>query len=454
MIRKITALLIVIAALLVFPKAVFGFGITPVEINVENIKPGGRYETEIFVTRPVAEANEELKVILELDLAGIESWFKFSPGSEFTFPTGKNTTSFKVTIDVPANADLRNYKGTILAKGESGKMASEGVTMVKAAVLGVNVIASDKDVYNLEVLTMDAPEVNSGDPVRLLLNIKNSGNVAVAPDKVTLEVMDLFEEPIESLSTTSLEKIDAFSTKEIWAEFNSDLEKGQYRIDAAVFFMDEKIAEKRMVLTVNEKPAGVGEEYTQMQPESSTITNWAILLSALVVFIFSLSVLIKVLRKGVAKDLSSDKMLNKFLRNKKVAALVFALVAVCAMAVAVYYLLLLSNSGKTAKVNQVPPVTTEEESMPVEEASPSSETEVMGVSVEEVKQASPLVVRQPVTPGMYPIYENPDLTSDIIYEAESGETFDVLGRNGDWYQVALESGISGWLHKTSIKTTN
>ena len=454
MIRKITAFLFLALAVLLFPKDAFGFGITPVEINVENIKPGGRYETEIFVTRPVAESNEELKVVLEPDLAGIESWFKFSPGSEFTFPSGKNTTSFKVTIDVPANADLRNYKGSILAKGESGKMAREGVTMVKAAVLGVNVIASDKDVYKLEVLTMDAPEVNSGDPVRLLLNIKNSGNVAVAPDKVALEVMDLFEEPIESLSTTLLEKIDAFSTKEIWAEFNSDLEKGQYRIDAAVFFMDEKIAEKRMVLTVNEKPAKTGEEYTQMQPESSTITNWAILLSALMVFIFSLSVLIKVLRKDVAKDLSSDKMLNKFLRNKKVAALVFALVAVCAMAVAVYYLLLLSNSGKTAKVNQVPPVTTEEQSMPVEEASPSSEMEVMGVSVEEVKQASPLVVRQPVTPGMYPIYENPDLTSDIIYEAESGETFDVLSRMGDWYEIVIEGGVSGWLHRTSVKSKN
>src|SRR4030042_6384172 len=452
MFKKITTFLLFgVAAVLIFPESALGFGITPAEVNADNLKPGSHYEAQVYITRPLDESNEELKVVVETDLGDMESWFKFIPGKEFVFPIGKNTTSFQVIIDVPQGIDLISYKGQITAKGLSDKRASEGVTIIKGAVLGVNVVASDVDVYDLEVLSITAPDVESGDPVRLLLNIENSGNTAVAPDKVDLEVMDLFEKPIESLSDTSMEKIDPFATKEVPAEFNSNLEKGQYRIDASVVFMGKEIARKKMVLTVNTKTAKVGEEYVQTQEEVPQARgNYTLLiLVALGIFGLAMVSLIRILRIG---ELSGSALKNgsaKFL-SKRLLIIVLALVAVVAMAVAVYFYLLLKNPLQTQQVVEKSVTQTEEtapENVTIEvtsqEASPSSEKEVKGASTVGEKPASFLVVNKPGTQGLYPVYKEPDFTSDIIYKAENGETFNVSSQSGDWYKVVLEDGTSG-----------
>ena len=130
-------------AIFLFPKTVLGFGITPAEIYVEQLKPGTHIERKIYITRPADEVNDDLKVELVPDLGEMDSWFKYIPGKNFDFPTGKNVTSFQVIVDVPVDIELKNYKGQITAKGLSDKKAPSGVTIIKGAVLGVDVVASD-----------------------------------------------------------------------------------------------------------------------------------------------------------------------------------------------------------------------------------------------------------------------------------------------------------------------
>lgn len=457
MIKKITTFIFLAVALLVFPKAALGFGITPAEIFIEQIKPGGHFEREVYLTRPVDEADEDLRVVLETDLGEMERWFNFYPGKEFTFPNGESKTTFRVIIDVPEGVNLDTYKGEVVAKGLSDKKAKEGVTIIKGAVLGVNVVASDVDVYDLEVLSIEAPEVNSGDPVRLLLNVKNLGNTAVSPDKVTLEVMDLFEKPIESLSDTTLEKIDAFAAKEIQAEFDSNLEVGQYRIDASVVFMGEEIARKKMVLTVNARPAKAGEEYVQTQEEAPQARDnrFVIVLAALGVFTFAMLALIKLLKLDKESGSESEKRLKNLMQYKKVLIFLLAVISIVSMAVAVYYYLSLRNPLQTRQMVREQVANTEEISPneEQEEVSPSSETEVKGVFTKSEEPVAPFVVNKLGIQGLYPIYKEPDLTSGIVYEAEDGETFDVIEQSGEWVNVVLPDGTSGWLHENSIKSS-
>jgi hypothetical protein len=293
--------------------------------------------------------------------------------------------------------------------------------------------------------------------VRLNLNVKNSGNTAVAPDRVTLDVMDVFEKPIESLSDTTLEKIDAFATKEISAEFNSNLEKGQYRIDASVTFMGEVIARKKMVLTVNAKPTKVGEEFVQTQEEIPQKSDGRMLIvfAALAVFVLALAALVKALKGSVEGCILGEKFM-KLLRSK-LSKVLLAIVAIISMAVAVYFYLLLRSPMQVRQMIRQPVTKNEEVSptnMPSQEASPSSEMEVKGASTKAEELVAPFVVNSPVSQGMYLVYDEPEFTSRVIYEAEDGETFDVITQRGDWVNIMLDNGTSGWLHKTSIKESN
>jgi len=458
--KNIITFLILTAAILVFPKAAFAFGITPAEINIQDLKPGSHYETVIYVTRPVSEANEDLRVVLETDLGDMSGWFKFMPGKEFDFPMGKNTTSFKVVVDVPTNVELKNFKGQITAKGLSDKKASEGVTIIKGAVLGVNMVTSDVEKLDLKVLSMTAPDVNSGDPVRLLINIKNLGNTAVAPDKVNLEIMDLFEKPKESLSDLTLEKIEPFTTKEIKAEFDSNLEKGQYRVDASVIFQGKVIAKQRMVLTVNAKPAKTQQAVQKPAP------NYIVSRSSqtgLILATFGLLVLVLILllysRRMKVSDPDFEKRLAKLIHENRL--ITWFLVGISVLLVlAGIYLYLAPNVAVQTQTTVEEPVTNVKDISPtvtpakVTTESNKQATDVRGISTTAEEANTPFVVSKPGTSGLYPVYLKPAFDAKIIYEAENGETFKVIRQIGDWYNVTLKDGTSGWLHKSSVKKQN
>lgn len=465
MIKKITTLLVLIAAALVFPRIALGFGITPAEINVSDIKPGSHFETQIYVTRPPDQVNEDLKVVLETDLGEMEDWIEFSPGREFEFPSGENVTTFGVTIDVPSDVKLTNYKGQVTAKGLSDNRASEGVTIIKGAVLGIALAATDEDNADLKVLSINAPDVNSGDPVRLNLNIENPGNIAAAPDRVDLEVMDVFENPIESLSDSTLEQIEPFSTKEIQAEFNSQLEKGQYRVDASVIFQGDQIASKRMLLTVNAKPAQVDEEAPQ--PERAMVWEaqtgmWLTILGVLLLAV----VLMLVVRKEKDTDPNFEKRLARYLHKNKLVAWILLGISL-AMIFAGFYTAMDRSAGVgSPKTKQKTEMMMKEDGVPDtmnEETDQSTgSSEVRGVSVEitdtpEVNadgdaagEDASFRIERPGTPGLFPIFAEPSFGAEIIYEAEPGETFHANFLEDGWYRVELEDGSQGWLHETSI----
>jgi hypothetical protein len=449
--KKFVTVIFIAFVVLAFPKSLFAFGITPAEINIDNIKPGGRYETLIYVTRPAVEANEELDVVLETDLGEMEDWIRFTPGKVFPFPMGKNTTTFRIRIDVPQDVEIKTFQGRITAKGQSAKKAREGVTIVKGAVLGINVETTNFDNVNLKVLSIKAPEVNSGDPVRLLLNIENMGNIAASPDRVNMEVMDLFEKPIESLSTTTLEKIDPFTTKEIQASFNSELEVGQYRIDAIVLLRGEEIAREKMVLTVNAKPAGIEEKGTvgmsTVPVYDHVIFGFALAFIGLILLMLLLVLLLKKKNEGGPVF---EKKLSKMVKENKVISLV--LIGLSLVIVLTGISLTLTNKP-VVSVDTSQNRENVDEDQEVEPLLPTTEESVMGAKAENT-EVEPFVVSRPQTPGKYPVYQNSDFNSAIVYEADTGETFEVTAEKDGWFQVVLENGTLGWLHETSIKEIN
>ena len=57
------------------------------------------------------------------------------------------------------------------------------------------------------------------------------------------------------------------------------------------------------------------------------------------------------------------------------------------------------------------------------------------------------------TDRAYPVYSEPDSQSRVVYYAKEGEDLRVLEERAQWYRVVLPDSTSGWLSKTSVKST-
>lgn len=112
-----TAITTVVLFLLIKPMMAYaGFGVSPININKEHLKPGATVTETISVSR--SNANESTRITVEPDLGEIESWFTFSPGKEFIFEAGAVRKDFQITIKVPQDTELKEYTGIILSESK------------------------------------------------------------------------------------------------------------------------------------------------------------------------------------------------------------------------------------------------------------------------------------------------------------------------------------------------
>ena len=219
-------------------------------------------------------------------------------------------------------------------------------------VLGVDVVTSDTDVLDLEVISMEAPEVNSEDPIRLLLDIKNKGDIALSLDRVELEIMDLSEELLDSVSDITLSKVDSSTTKKIQAEFDSSLTKGKYKIDASAIFMGERIFSKKMILKINDKPNKVkkGEKMIEVGQKVQAYVFGRRLGSIFILLglIFLVLVLFYYFRKEKEIDTNFEKKLSNRLKKNKIAFWVIIGALTFMMAFGFYLILIFSKNVNTS----------------------------------------------------------------------------------------------------------
>jgi len=264
---------------------------------------------------------------------------------------------------------------------------------------------------------------------------------------------------LESLTNNSLDVIDAFSTKEIQVNFNSNLDKGQYRVDALVFYQGKEIAREKMVLTVNEKPAKAGPV---LQPQKSYAfvsgSQIGVILITLGLLIIAAAIVLY-LTKTKENTPDYEKRIVKLLHQNKLLTVLVVLVALLLMATGI--LIIRSARSSTQKPAQSGPANDGSEVVDVTSdesrttGTDSGElTDVKGMSTQSEDPAT-LLVRKPSgggNNGFYPVYNTPDFDSEVVYQAVDGETFDVVGQADGWYNVRLEDGAEGWLHETSIKS--
>lgn len=216
----------------------------------------------------------------------------------------------------------------------------------QGAVLGVDVVTADVDVLDLEIISIEAPDVNRGDTVRLLINIKNKGNTAIALDRVNLEVMDLSGRPLENLTDATFPKIDPSETRQIQAEFNSYLDKGQYSINVSTIFMGEEIFRKKMILIVNSKPVKVKDDESFIDIEKLMQTYVFYRRLGFMLMVLGLLLLVLVLifffRREKENNTSFERKLSEKLKMNKL--ILWAVVGASTLIMAFGFYFFLSSS--------------------------------------------------------------------------------------------------------------
>ncbi|MFH0840881.1 MAG: hypothetical protein V1865_02790 [bacterium] len=283
---NITVLIFVIF-ILTAKVALAGFGVTPPYVRNEKLSRGAVYEQEINIIRGGDNLPDQMAT-LEIDAPEVEDWITFSEGNEFLLPEGEKRVRIKARVEVPKRAKIGLYKGTIqLTAQPVGKLKQGSVNIVMGLQLSIYLDVIDLQIIEYKVIGLrveDAMEqhkwlfFNRPGKIKMYFNINNIGNVEAGPDRITLDVYNNAKsELLASYVDKKIKKIKAFETKEVLAEFKTDLPEGSYRTDFKVYKGDEVINEGEVTFSIL--------SYDRTQAKKKGLPFWAWIIIVLVVIV-------------------------------------------------------------------------------------------------------------------------------------------------------------------------
>lgn len=238
--KRFLPVLIVVFGILFCLNFVFAaFGISPPFVLNDHLSPGSHFEQKIVLSRDKPEQN--LRVELIIDAPEIDGWITIDKGLSFVLPKGQQQVSMQVLVDVPEDAEFGSYKGKIAVRTIPEKSEEGMVTIALGGEIRIELTVTEKKISEFKVLTCDIPDSEEGEPIKLLMKIDNTGNIATAPSRIHLDVYDRYHrELLESGDDADLDLIEPLKTKEIYAQFPTKLGISSYWGEIKIF-KDEEI---------------------------------------------------------------------------------------------------------------------------------------------------------------------------------------------------------------------
>ncbi len=232
-----------------------GFGITPSTIWNDHLLPGSHFEETIYLVQSKPE--KDLLAKIEVDAPEIKDWVNIDKGFEFTIPAGSQQFPVKVIIDVPQNAEFKNYDGKIWVKTAPVLKEGEGmVTVALGAIISLNLRVSAEELYGFIFRGINIKNTEKGRPIKITVSIQNVGNTENKPTRIHLDVYDAYlEKVLQSSDISNIESIKPFEAKEITIKFPNKLELGSYFGSVSIYKDDKTIGEGKMAFNVLERTA-------------------------------------------------------------------------------------------------------------------------------------------------------------------------------------------------------
>lgn len=223
-------------------------GVSPSQISNDLLVPGAQYTTLLVVSR--ATATEEVSAKIEVFGDSIASWVSFPQGSTVTLAKGVQRMNMEVLVSVPQNAKVGSYEGNLRLTLTNTKEGQ--INIVPGVRVDVDLTVTNQTVEGLKVLYMKMLESAMGSPYIILVQVQNTGNVEVRPDSMTMEIFDIAEKKLRSLSYMFTDKVPAFQTKELQAfiQDTDPLGIGEYWAVVTVKKADKVIATEKISFRV------------------------------------------------------------------------------------------------------------------------------------------------------------------------------------------------------------
>jgi hypothetical protein len=249
--REIAKVLISASLLLVLANTCqAGFGVSPPWVRNYDLLPGSHFEQTVILSRGDPKKPLRAKVFFDLP-EEIKNWISIKEGMEFILPIGGYQVPMTVIVNVPKDAKLGKYQGTIKVETFPEKEGA-GVGVAVAAGIAVDLEVTEKEVEGMRMrYTEILAEENT--PLKYLMRIENTGNVKTKPDKVYIEIWDYLEQNLlKTGETKDLDWIPPFQTKDIMAEFPIRLGIAAYWAKLKVFKGDQILRDEKLVFEVFE----------------------------------------------------------------------------------------------------------------------------------------------------------------------------------------------------------
>jgi len=252
-----TALFLFVLFLL-SPQFVSAFGVSPPSVNADKLLKGSQYEATIFLVRAEADSDLPIQAVLRLP-DEIKSWVTLDTGFNFVIPADVRQFPVKVIINIPQDAELNIYNGSVvfntLPPSEQGS-GDQQVVITVAAGVSLGITVGEGVIKDFRIEHMDILDVKEGEPPAIVVTMENTGNVPISAERATIDVLDKFGNTRLGFGQTEeLPEIPPFKTKKFVVEFplNLKLGLGEYWAEAKVYKDGSVAGEVKTVFNVVEK---------------------------------------------------------------------------------------------------------------------------------------------------------------------------------------------------------
>jgi hypothetical protein len=410
-----------------------GFGISPTDFNHKFLKPGSTFEKEFMISRSVDL--EEMDITIEPAFEEISSWFTYSPAQTFKFKRGQSTITFKIKAQIPEDAKFQNYDGVFRVKAAPSNQEVKGVVITQGIRLDSDLVITEEDIRSLSILSIKVLDSELNEPIKIQIVGENQGNVDASPT-IKVKIMNLNMELLEEHEIVNFGFIKPNQTSTLTAEFDTNLPTGEYFIEVQVLLDAKELRKDRLVFLINNIPAEkTSDGYDNSNLINSLVTDFKRNLPPIVTGVFAFIIayyLIGKMWKFTGLTYIKKNWWAIFLGSNKYTRIALSFfLAVQIMLLLIFYPLVKDISNK--------------------EYIDTGETQ--GVQDTTLEYPT-LNVFPEIQIPKYMIYENPDINSEILYEAKEDEGFDVIEENEDWYKVKIGNEQYGWLQKTIVKSYN
>jgi LPXTG-motif cell wall-anchored protein len=246
--RIIFVVLTVGLLLTLIPGAVLALGVAmgPNVLEIPNALRGGEYERALTVFNP---DKEETEYTLRTD-GEAASWITLhdiETGEVIEGLTIPGNSSEPIIMKVAVPEDIQNgdYEATVFAETVPADSEGEtGVSAILQAKAELTVKVTGEQVISGEVVSVKVRDAEVGFPLRLEVNFRNTGNVAVTP---SIDCAILKEGEVISEFNYDETEVKAETQESIAVEWGtSDQETGEYDALVSTFLGDELIETKQV----------------------------------------------------------------------------------------------------------------------------------------------------------------------------------------------------------------